>query len=459
MAARAGVSLVTMHKAVRSLREQGCLEAAPGRGIHITQPVTGQANAERSGPAPSSRTTRDALAESVLARIQDGEWTDRLPTQKELAAYLGTTRKTVGLALNLLRDRGILDVRCRRYSIRRNLVTAKPRTIGLIVNSYPGSDLTRRRRTIVEFIEQLAQKHALGIRYRSFLGSPERTVASVVASLQAGHEGDQGTIYVSSGFRVRRSLALVRSLAMLGGPLLLYSDAEPSPEVKQFADSRLNVLLFTHPYAGATLGYDAGRYLADLGHRSVVYLSDQHEQMWSRNRFKGIQKALSTSSGSCTPIVYDTPRAVAVPPAPRKRREPTTFVERQDRMSAVTSYRWQTRVAQLETLFERAASCAGTTAWVCCNDEVALLAVDYLRTRGIRVPEDISVMGFDNIPEAHNESLTSYRFKDLELAQIMFTHLTNSTLFHAAKRKHEVVMIGGGVVARSTCGPPRTPTR
>lgn len=40
------------------------------------------------------------------------------------------------------------------------------------------------------------------------------------------------------------------------------------------------------------------------------------------------------------------------------------------------------------------------TALVAGNDQMALGAIAALRERGLRVPEDVSVVGFDNVPEA-----------------------------------------------------------
>lgn len=47
-----------------------------------------------------------------------------------------------------------------------------------------------------------------------------------------------------------------------------------------------------------------------------------------------------------------------------------------------------------------AATAAGATAVLCYNDLIALGVVRRLQRRGIRVPEDISVVGFDDIPFA-----------------------------------------------------------
>jgi len=43
---------------------------------------------------------------------------------------------------------------------------------------------------------------------------------------------------------------------------------------------------------------------------------------------------------------------------------------------------------------------AGSTAIVAANDQMALGLLHGLRSRGLRVPEDISVIGYDDQPEA-----------------------------------------------------------
>lgn len=51
-------------------------------------------------------------------------------------------------------------------------------------------------------------------------------------------------------------------------------------------------------------------------------------------------------------------------------------------------------------LEERGQGAAALTALVVGNDQMALGAIRAIRERGLRVPEDISVVGFDDIPEA-----------------------------------------------------------
>jgi DNA-binding LacI/PurR family transcriptional regulator len=54
------------------------------------------------------------------------------------------------------------------------------------------------------------------------------------------------------------------------------------------------------------------------------------------------------------------------------------------------------------------------TALVCTADVLALSAMDYLRARGIYVPGQMTVTGFDGIPDAISRGLTTVRQPSIE---------------------------------------------
>ena len=54
------------------------------------------------------------------------------------------------------------------------------------------------------------------------------------------------------------------------------------------------------------------------------------------------------------------------------------------------------------------------TALMCTADVLALSAMDYLRAHGIYVPGQMTVTGFDGIPEALNRGLTTVSQPTLE---------------------------------------------
>jgi DNA-binding LacI/PurR family transcriptional regulator len=59
-------------------------------------------------------------------------------------------------------------------------------------------------------------------------------------------------------------------------------------------------------------------------------------------------------------------------------------------------------------------------AVVCYDDKLALALLDGLRSRGVRVPDDVSVIGFDGIPFAalSNPRLTTVATPTLEMGRV-----------------------------------------
>lgn len=79
---------------------------------------------------------------------------------------------------------------------------------------------------------------------------------------------------------------------------------------------------------------------------------------------------------------------------------------------------------------------AGATAILCGNDLIASGTIEECKARGFRVPEDISIVGFDDIPvSAHlNPPLTTVRQDRIELGKSGYYTL-NSLIHHVSISK------------------------
>ncbi|MGI5959302.1 MAG: LacI family DNA-binding transcriptional regulator [Massiliimalia sp.] len=55
------------------------------------------------------------------------------------------------------------------------------------------------------------------------------------------------------------------------------------------------------------------------------------------------------------------------------------------------------------------------TAFVCANDSTAIMVMQYLQEKGIHIPEDTAVCGFDNISESEIAGLTTVHIPKMEL--------------------------------------------
>jgi len=107
------------------------------------------------------------------------------------------------------------------------------------------------------------------------------------------------------------------------------------------------------------------RHLADLGHRRFVHLAGPLEWSASRNRVRAYEDAIDALEVESVTILNGD-------------------------WSARSGYQ------ALATLDE----IPDATAFVAANDQMALGAMLALKEAGLRVPQDVSVVGIDDIPEA-----------------------------------------------------------
>jgi LacI family transcriptional regulator len=127
--------------------------------------------------------------------------------------------------------------------------------------------------------------------------------------------------------------------------------------------------------AGATNwqgGYDATDYLIDLGHRRIGFITGTLDLGCSRDRLDGYRAALSARQipiDSCLIREGDF-------------NQPTGYQATQDLLDLPEP----------------------PTAIFASNDVMAFGVMEAVRDRGLRIPEDISIVGFDNIPQAEHVS-------------------------------------------------------
>ncbi|MGB9458573.1 MAG: LacI family DNA-binding transcriptional regulator [Bryobacteraceae bacterium] len=93
----------------------------------------------------------------------------------------------------------------------------------------------------------------------------------------------------------------------------------------------------------------------------------------------------------------------------------------------------------------------GTTAVIASNDLTAIGAMRAIRKRGLRVPEDISVVGFDDIQMAQftEPPLTTVKLVRTEVARLACEALLHSIKAHGAGAEYHV---GTSLVVRASTG-------
>jgi DNA-binding LacI/PurR family transcriptional regulator/DNA-binding transcriptional regulator YhcF (GntR family) len=89
------------------------------------------------------------------------------------------------------------------------------------------------------------------------------------------------------------------------------------------------------------------------------------------------------------------------------------------------------------------------TAWVGSDDKTALLALEFLREHGKKVPEEISVVGFDNWGDALMQGMTTYDFNSGGMVREAMLMIMDDRY---RKSRPAVSEVDGFVVERRTTG-------
>lgn len=110
--------------------------------------------------------------------------------------------------------------------------------------------------------------------------------------------------------------------------------------------------------------YSAVDYLIKTGHKKIAYISGPSKRISFKKREEGYIKALNENNIIVNPdfILYND--------------------------SEKSGYEWMKKILQLKEKPD---------AIFTCNDVTAILCINMLREIGLKVPDDVSVIGFDNI--------------------------------------------------------------
>jgi len=150
--------------------------------------------------------------------------------------------------------------------------------------------------------------------------------------------------------------------------------------------------------------FNATNYLINLGHKRIGFITGWLDLGAAVDRLEGFKAALRTNKIPLIPdLIYEG-----------------TFAQ-------LDGYTGASRFLDMKK---------PPTAIFASNDVMAMAAMDAVRERGLRIPEDISIMGFDDIPQASlvRPSLTTIR-QPLEqmgriAAQVLFDILKNPNHKH-----------------------------
>lgn len=335
-----------------------------------------------------------------------------MPTIRDVAAHAQVSVATVSHVLNGTRfvdPRTVARVRqaikvlgYRPNSLARGLRRNETSTIGMLLpdNSNPFFG------EIARSIEDIGFSEDYNVILCNSDGSEAKEAAYVDTLLSKQIDG---LILISSG----NSFAPLQSILDADVPCVVV-DRELGDDVavdQVLIDNRQG-------------GYLAGQYLAQLGHRSIGYIAGPNQLNLSAQRLTGLREALAEAG-------LDLP----------------------DEAVVQGDFFYTGGAEGMRELLRRG---LGLTAVFAANDRMAVGAMSTLQRAGYRVPEDVSILGYDDIPlaSALYPSLTSVAQPTTEMGRISVSLLIERIKMRGETLPVRRLTLPVQLMVRESCCPP-----
>jgi DNA-binding LacI/PurR family transcriptional regulator len=288
-------------------------------------------------------------------------------------------------------------------STAQGLRTRTSKLFGLLLPSMTDPIFAR----MVLAIEGRAHELGYDIVFMHTLNSTEREEACIRRLLSRRVDG----MFLSPVYRIDPESRVYQELQSLHTPTVLLGPAA------RFCSSFLSVQV-----EDLLASYAATQHLIGLGHKRIAFLSGPQAAPWSHERFEGYRRAL---------------------------REAGMDVDDRLVFQAGTTVEDGAKTA-MQILNE---SCEATAVQA-TSDLVAVGCADALLNQGIRIPEDMSVVGFGNIltSEYFRVPLTTIRQPKFRLGLAAVDAMLHLLRHQPAESKR----LPAELIVRASTGPAKT---
>lgn len=335
-------------------------------------------------------------------------------TIKDIARAADVSHSTVSRVMNgssLISDETARRVRQTANQLgylpsaaARTLKTNHSRALGVIIRNVDDPFFSE----ILQGIEEVAQASGYSLFMAASQRSSDREQAIVQAMVERRVEG---VVICSTPVSPEQS----RQFASFGVPIVVINNQ---------AAEEYRYAIYHDDVDGSR---QVTRHLIDLGHTKIAYLGNAHAGRSTQDRLTGFVYELDAAGIACpASYIHQVPGG------------------RPENGSAGSAY--------FLGLSPR------PTALVCYNDMMAIGVLRELNTAGIRVPEQMSITGFDNILFAAytNPPLTTFdqpkRSIGAEAARLVLGLLDHAP--EEATAEPEIQMLKGSLLVRSSTAAP-----
>jgi len=283
--------------------------------------------------------------------------TQRRPTMTDIAKLTGVSQSTVSLVLNNATGAKFSDT-------TRNKVLKAAQDLGYRMTTREPSDaaITADEKNLIVYLadEISTSPHPVvnidGARDTAFANGRMLAVYSTHGNAEIERQVLDATLTNPNVLGVIYATVYTRKVTLPAAlskvPTVLLNCYTSDSELSSVVPAEV---------AG---GHTATEYLLNAGHRRIGYVNGEPWQDASRDRLKGYRMALATA---------DLPFAAEL----------------------VREGDWSSG-SGFEQTFSLMRESSPPTAIFCANDLMALGAIEALKQLGLRVPEDVSILGYDD---------------------------------------------------------------
>ena len=487
LADRAGVALVTMQQTVAWCKQSGYID----RHHRIARPVRTSDEAVRaeffpvsSGAGIESRKLWHRTADRLEKDLMEGVFRpgETLPSTKVLCVRYGVSYPTMKKVFRHLLREHILDDRKGHLSVPPVVVPGEHLRIVLLIRGFDNGTMVAGTldTEFIRCMEHECRKAHLGMDLILHAEAPHQLRFWKCGSGERIHIEDlhdtAGFVYLVNGQESKRD-DLLALLTTMRGKCAVQDHFGISPLPHSLRRNPRSKVFSSSIFASA--GLTVGRYLQGRGHRRIAYISPFHgEQEWSHQRLNGLEHAfqgIDNSEIRVASLPHSTLTELFEPDdqSPAFVRTVEAFKAWRGSLSPEISWAvpsgstqsapnwlgWGRAYEKLIPLFNDLLEDPRITAWVCANDSVALMALDFLNKHKVAVGSTLSVIGFDDVREALEHQLTSFNYNIPSCAHAALMYLLNRTA-----PRDDVVEVEGYVVERGSVAlhprqrPARKPT-
>ena len=312
---------------------------------------------------------REQLASGAL---QGG---DKLPTENGMIEQYGVSRQSVRRAVHELETQGIIRTIQGSGSYITGRSPVRSNKIALALTNYEGQVFSSKVRGINRILEQKGFISNLFVMDNA-VSKENQILETLLQENYAGMllDGTQSLIPRTDTSLFQR---IVREL-----PCIMVDSVYPGLGLPS---------VMIDDEAG---GYMATRHLIEKGHRNIAYIG-RVDYVQSINRYKGYVRAL--------------------------REQNLPFSDQNVFFYIFTQSPYIYDGSMSRLLLETLKRC---TAVFCFNDDLARNIIGFLSRNGIRVPDDISLVGYDDMPvPGYPLDLTSVKHPGEKLGEKAAEHL------------------------------------